>query len=68
MIGQGGYPAGAFLWSAGDQLVDDNGTYELGEYIDGRPVRVYGRRNGFVYLAFASDLTWVTKVPEAWVR
>lgn len=58
-----------FELAPADQLVDGNGAYELGEYIvDGRPVHVYGRRNGFVYLAFASDLTWVTKVPEVWVR
>jgi hypothetical protein len=52
---------------ASDQLVDENGPYELAAYIDGRQVHVYGRRGLFVYLAFVDDLAWVTKVPEAWV-
>lgn len=48
-------------------LRDRNGTYTEGTYSDGRTVRVYGRRNGFAYLAFVDDLELVTKVPESWV-
>lgn len=59
--------AGDFQLAAGDQLVDANGPYEPGEYIDGRDVHIYGQRGLFTYLAFVDDLSWVTKVPSAWV-
>lgn len=47
---------------------DFNGPYTPGVYSDGRACRIYGTRNGFAYLAFETDLTWVTKVPESLVE
>ena len=46
---------------------DRNGSYVVGTYSDGRAVHIYGTRNGFVYIAFADDLGWITKVPASWV-
>lgn len=46
---------------------DRNGTYTDGVYSDGRAVRIYGRRNGFAYIAFDNDLGNVAKVPGEWV-
>lgn len=44
-----------------------DGTYGDGQYGETRPVHIYGMRNGFAYIAFVSDLTWVTKVPSTWI-
>lgn len=45
---------------------DANGPYTPGTY-RGDAVHVYGERHGFTYFAYASNLSWVTKVPTSWM-